>query len=62
VPEIQRTNMGNVVLMLMSLGINNILQVCIHSPHRPMRAPLHLPVADQSWFNRRVGVMRNCES
>ena len=26
VPEIQRTNMGNVVLMLMSLGINNILQ------------------------------------
>lgn len=27
VPEIQRTNMGNVVLMLMSLGINNILQV-----------------------------------
>lgn len=31
VPEIQRTNMGNVVLMLMSLGINNILQVGLDS-------------------------------
>ena len=30
VPEIQRTNMGNVVLMLMSLGINNILQVGVY--------------------------------
>lgn len=50
VPEIQRTNMGNVVLMLMSLGINNILQVCKHSPHRPVRAPLHLPAADRFWL------------
>lgn len=50
VPEIQRTNMGNVVLMLMSLGINNILQVGIHSPHRPERPPLHLPVADRFWL------------
>ena len=42
VPEIQRTNLGNVVLLLKSLGIRNLLdfdfmdpppQACAHSIH-----------------------------
>lgn len=29
VPEIQRTNLANIVLLLKSLGINNLLEVCV---------------------------------
>lgn len=35
VPEIQRTNMGNVVLMLKSLGINDLLHFDFMDPPPP---------------------------
>jgi len=28
IPEIQRTNLSNVVLLLKSLGVRNLLEVC----------------------------------
>ena len=39
VPEIQRTNLGNVVLLLKSLGIRNLLDFDFMDPPPQVRAP-----------------------
>lgn len=39
IPEIQRTNLGNVVLLLKSLGVENLLEFDFMDPPPQVRAP-----------------------